>query len=72
MGGLNAAILLKDAGIPYIHIEKNADVGGTWYENRYPGARVDSMSRTYTHIFGADFIHPYSFCPQKVNQAYFE
>ena len=39
MGGLNAAVLLKDAGIPYIHIEKNSDVGGTWYENRYPGAR---------------------------------
>ena len=24
-------------------------VGGTWFENRYPGARVDSPSRTYTH-----------------------
>ena len=25
--------------------------GGTWYENRYPGARVDSPSRNYTHIY---------------------
>jgi 4-hydroxyacetophenone monooxygenase len=71
MGGLNAAILLKQAGIPYFVIEKNADVGGTWYENRYPGARVDSMSRTYTHVFGVDFIHPYSYCPQQINLAYF-
>jgi 4-hydroxyacetophenone monooxygenase len=72
MGGLNAAVLLKQAGIPYFVIEKNADVGGTWYENRYPGARVDSPSRTYTHIFGVDFIHPYSFCPQSVNLSYFQ
>ncbi|MGH3529321.1 MAG: hypothetical protein ACRDQ6_18730 [Pseudonocardiaceae bacterium] len=30
-------------------IEKNAEVGGTWYENRYPGARVDTPSRADTH-----------------------
>jgi 4-hydroxyacetophenone monooxygenase len=72
MGGLNAAVLLKQAGIPYFVLEKNGDVGGTWYENRYPGARVDSASRTYTHVFGVDFIHPYSYCPQSVNLSYFE
>src|SRR5262245_52516774 len=55
MGGLNAAVLLKQAGIRHFVLEKNADVGGTWYENRYPGARVDSPSRTYTHIFGVSF-----------------
>src|SRR6185312_9545764 len=37
MGGLNAAVQLKHAGIPYTVIEKNAGVGGTWFENRYPG-----------------------------------
>jgi 4-hydroxyacetophenone monooxygenase len=72
MGGLNAAVLLKQAGIPYFVIEKNAEVGGTWYENRYPGARVDSFSRTYTHVFGVDFIHPYSYCPQAINLSYFQ
>ena len=71
MGGLNAAVLLKRAGIPYFVIEKNAEVGGTWYENRYPGARVDSPSRTYTHLFGVDFGYPYSFCPQRENVKYF-
>jgi 4-hydroxyacetophenone monooxygenase len=34
MGGLNAAIQLKRAGIPFTIIEKNHGVGGTWYENR--------------------------------------
>jgi 4-hydroxyacetophenone monooxygenase len=53
MGGLNAAVQLKHAGIPYFVIEKNEDVGGTWFENRYPGARVDTPSRTYTHTYGS-------------------
>ena len=55
MGGLNAAVHLKRAGIPFTVLEKNSSVGGTWYENRYPGARVDSPSRIYTHIYGAQF-----------------
>jgi 4-hydroxyacetophenone monooxygenase len=71
MGGLNAALQLKRAGIPYTVIEKNADVGGTWYENRYPGARVDTPSRSYTHIFGVDFGYPNPFCEASENQKYF-
>ena len=34
VAGLCAAIRLQGAGIPYVVIEKNAEVGGTWYENR--------------------------------------
>jgi 4-hydroxyacetophenone monooxygenase len=71
MGGLNAAVQLKHAGIPYFVIEKNDEVGGTWYENQYPGARVDSPSRTYTHIYGVDFEYPNAFCPQRENLKYF-
>jgi 4-hydroxyacetophenone monooxygenase len=71
MGGLNAAVQLKHAGIPYFVIEKNEDVGGTWFENRYPGARVDSPSRTYTHTYGVDFEYPNAYCPQRENLKYF-
>ena len=71
MGGLNAAIQLKRAGIPFSVIEKNEGIGGTWYENRYPGARVDTPSRLYTHVFGVDYSYPYSFCPWDENQRYF-
>jgi len=71
MGGLNVALQLKRAGIPYEVIEKNAGVGGTWYENRYPGARVDTPSRSYTHIFGVDFGYPNPFCEAVENQKYF-
>ncbi|MBN8829608.1 MAG: NAD(P)/FAD-dependent oxidoreductase [Sphingomonadales bacterium] len=72
MGGLNAALQLKRAGIRYTVFEKNAGVGGTWYENRYPGARVDGSSRTYSHLYGVDFPCPYNFAPQERNQAYFD
>jgi 4-hydroxyacetophenone monooxygenase len=71
MGGLNAALMLKHAGIPYTVIEKNSGVGGTWHENRYPGARVDTPSRSYTHIFGVDFGYPNPFCAWQENEKYF-
>jgi 4-hydroxyacetophenone monooxygenase len=71
MGGLNAAVLLRHAGIPFTVVEKNPGVGGTWHENRYPGARVDSPSRTYMHIFGADYSFSSTFCTWDENEAYF-
>ena len=72
MGGLNAAIQLDRAGIPYTMVEKNDGVGGTWYENRYPGARVDTPSRSYTHLFGVDFGYPNPFCGWTENTRYFD
>ncbi len=70
LSGLNAAVHLKRAGIPFVAFEKNADVGGTWYENRYPGARVDTPSRSYTHLFGTSFPYPFAYCPQEENLRY--
>ena len=72
MGGLNAAILLKQAGIRFSIVEKNANVGGTWFENRYPGARVDSPSRSYLHILGIDYVFPNLFCSWDENMRYFD
>jgi 4-hydroxyacetophenone monooxygenase len=71
MGGLNAAVQLKHAGIPYVVLEKNTGVGGTWFENRYPGCRVDTMSRAYTHTYGVEFEIPNPYCEQSVNEKYF-
>ncbi len=71
MGGLNAAVQLKRAGIPFVVIEKNRGVGGTWHENRYPGARVDTPSRAYAHIFAVGYPCLNPFAPQAVNEDYF-
>ena len=70
MGGLNAAVQLDRAGISFTVLEKNPAVGGTWWENRYPGARVDTPSRTYTHVLGADFPYPSAYCQQSENEKY--
>src|ERR1700749_1236154 len=49
--GLLAGVRLEEAGIPFTIIEKNAGVGGTWYENPYPGARVDVGNHFYCYSF---------------------
>ncbi len=72
LSGLDAAVHLKRAGVPFVVLEKNPEVGGTWFENRYPGARVDSPSRSYTHLFGIDFPYPYAFCPRDENLKYMQ
>jgi 4-hydroxyacetophenone monooxygenase len=51
MSGILAAIRLEQAGIPYTVVEKNPAVGGTWYENRYPGCRVDVANHFYSYSF---------------------
>ena len=49
--GLCAAIKLREAGIPFVIFEKNPEVGGTWYENRYPGCQVDTPNHFYQFSF---------------------
>ena len=51
MSGILAAHRLGQAGISYTVIEKNADVGGTWLENTYPGCRVDTPNHSYSYSF---------------------
>jgi 4-hydroxyacetophenone monooxygenase len=51
MSGILAAIRLQEAGIPYLVVEKNPAVGGTWYENSYPGCRVDVPNHFYSYSF---------------------
>ena len=43
--------LRDDLGLKVALLEKAAGVGGTWYWNRYPGARCDSESQGYAYFF---------------------
>ena len=71
MSGILAAIRLKEAGIDYTVIDKNGSVGGTWYENRYPGCRVDSPNHIYSYSFAPND-WPQHFSAQHVLLDYFE
>ena len=52
MSGLYALKVLRERGLRVIVLEKAPAVGGTWYWNRYPGARCDVPSLEYS--FGFD------------------
>jgi 4-hydroxyacetophenone monooxygenase len=70
--GLLAGIRLAEAGIPYTIVEKNAGVGGTWWENSYPGARVDVGNHFYCYSFEPSDAWTEFFAQQPELQAYFE
>ena len=70
--GLLAGIRLKEAGIPFTIVEKNAGVGGTWWENSYPGARVDVGNHFYCYSFESSDQWTEFFAQQPELQAYFE
>ena len=50
-GGMYMLKRLRDAGLSVLVLEAGTDVGGTWYWNRYPGARCDVPSMEYSYSF---------------------
>jgi cation diffusion facilitator CzcD-associated flavoprotein CzcO/acetyl esterase/lipase len=52
MSGLCTAIELRRAGMhDFVVLEKSAGLGGTWWDNRYPGAHVDVPAPLYSLSF---------------------
>ena len=51
-GGIAAGVKMKRAGIHSFTIfEKSEKIGGTWWDNQYPGAEVDVASHVYSFPF---------------------
>ena len=71
MSGVLAAIRLKQAGIPFTIVDKNSDVGGTWFENTYPGCRVDNPNHLYSYSFEPNYDWPQHYSTQGKLWAYF-
>src|SRR6266511_1194044 len=44
----------REAGFSAVLLEAGDGIGGTWYWNRYPGARFDSESYTYAYLFSKE------------------
>jgi 4-hydroxyacetophenone monooxygenase len=66
MSGLLAAHRLAQAGVPFVVIEKNSGVGGTWFDNTYPGCRVDNPNHNYSYSFAQRHDWPLHFSTQDV------
>jgi len=54
--GLYALYRLRERGFSVRVYEAGGGVGGTWYWNRYPGARFDSESYTYGYSFSEELL----------------
>src|SRR3954453_5685977 len=52
--GLYQLYRAREAGWSVRLVEAGAGVGGTWFWNRYPGARFDSESYTYGYLFSKE------------------
>ena len=70
--GLCAGIKLLELGIPFVILEKNATVGGTWYENSYPGCGVDTPNHFYCYSFEPNHDWSRHFSPREELWQYLE
>ena len=65
----------REAGYSAQLVEAGSGVGGTWYWNRYPGARYDSESYTYGYLFSEELFAEWDwtehFAGQPENERYF-
>jgi cation diffusion facilitator CzcD-associated flavoprotein CzcO len=56
VAGIYQIKLLADLGVDATVLDAAGDLGGTWYRNRYPGARFDSESYTYGYSFSRELL----------------
>jgi len=68
LAGMYQLFRVRELGMSVRVIEAGSEVGGTWYWNRYPGARFDSESYTYGYSFSKELLQEWSwsehFAPQ--------
>jgi len=68
VAGLYQLYRLRELGLRVSAFEAGSGVGGTWYWNRYPGARFDSESWTYGYSFSQELLDEWDwqehFAPQ--------
>ncbi len=56
LSGMYQLYRLRELGLRVRVFETGTDVGGTWYWNRYPGARFDSESYSYGYSFSKELL----------------
>jgi len=69
ISGLYALYRLREKGLAVRAFEAGTGVGGTWYWNRYPGARTDSQSEVYQYWFSDDLLKEWNWSERFSAQA---
>ena len=68
ISGMYQLYCLRKLGLRVLVLEAGTGVGGTWYWNRYPGARFDSESYSYGYSFSKELLEEWDwrehFAPQ--------
>ncbi|MEZ5211806.1 NAD(P)/FAD-dependent oxidoreductase [Gordonia sp. PP30] len=72
VAGLYQVYQLKKLGLNVHGYEEASDVGGTWYWNRYPGARFDSEGYIYQYMFDEDLYKGWSWSKKFPDQSEIE
>src|ERR1700733_11127301 len=60
ISGLYQLYRLRELGMRVRVLEAGTGVGGTWYWNRYPGARFDSESYSYSYSFSKELLREWN------------
>src|SRR2546428_3052899 len=66
--GIYQLYCARDAGFSVQLLEAGSGVGGTWYWNRYPGARFDSESYTYGYLFSRELFEEWEWQEELAGQ----
>jgi len=67
--GLFALYRMRSLGLSAIVLEQGTDIGGTWFWNRYPGARCDVESLQYSYSFSDEVQREWSWSEKFASQA---
>ena len=74
ISGMYQLYRLRELGLKVRVLEAGTGVGGTWYWNRYPGARFDSESYSYGYSFSKELLQEWNwkehFAPQPETLSY--
>jgi len=72
VAGLYQLHQLREQGLKVRAYDTASDVGGTWYWNRYPGAKFDSEAYIYQYLFSEDLYKGWSWSERFPGQAEIE
>ena len=72
VAGLYELHMLREQGLDVRAYDAATGVGGTWYWNRYPGARFDSEAYIYQYLFDEELYKGWSWSQRFPGQAEIE